>query len=75
MTLVDTGERKRLELTVEVPVEDMARIGQPEPVLGSASGGPVRTSIWSAIHPRLVELIRAHRSPCCSSTAAVSRSA
>ena len=62
MTLVDTGERKRLELTVEVPVEDMARIGQPEPVLGSASGGPVRTSIWSAIHPRLVELIRAHRS-------------
>ena len=62
MTLVDTGERKRLELTVEVPVEDKARIGQPEPVLGSASGGPVRTSIWSAIHPRLVELIRAHRS-------------
>jgi ATP-dependent Lhr-like helicase len=30
--LVDTGERKRLELTVEVPVDDMARIGQPEPV-------------------------------------------
>ena len=63
VTLVDTGERKRLELTVEVPVEDMARIGEFNPIpSGAASQGPVRTSIWAAIHPRLVELIRAHRS-------------
>jgi ATP-dependent helicase Lhr and Lhr-like helicase len=62
VTLIDTGERKRLELTVEVPVEDMARIGQSQPVPGAASQGPARTSIWSAIHSRLVELIRSHRS-------------
>jgi ATP-dependent helicase Lhr and Lhr-like helicase len=63
VTLVDTGERKRLALTVEVPVEDMARVGQPEAGPGGAPpGGAARTSIWSAIHPRLVELIRAHRS-------------
>ena len=29
---------------------------------GPASQGPSRTSIWTAIHPRLLELIRAHRS-------------
>jgi len=63
VTLVDTGERKRLELTVEVPVEDMARVGDLQPALGgTASEGPGRTSIWAAIHPRLIELIRAHRS-------------
>ena len=63
VTLIDTGERKSLELTVEVPVEDMARVGEFDPIpSGAASQGPARTSIWSAIHPRLVELIRAHRS-------------
>ena len=29
---------------------------------GPAAQGPVRASIWPAIHPRLLELIRAHRS-------------
>ena len=29
---------------------------------GPASQGPVAQSIWSSIHPRLVELIRSHRS-------------
>ena len=29
---------------------------------GPASQGPVAQSIWSSIHPRLLELIRAHRS-------------
>ena len=41
----------------------MARLGQPEEMpSGPASQGPVRASIWTAIHPRLLELIRAHRS-------------
>jgi ATP-dependent Lhr-like helicase len=63
VTIIDTGERKRLELRVEVPVEDMARLGQPlEIPSGPASQGPVRASIWTAIHPRLLDLIRAHRS-------------
>src|SRR5204862_4825513 len=29
---------------------------------GPAAGRPTRGSIWPTIHPRLVELIRAHRS-------------
>jgi len=63
VTIVDTSEKKRLDLTIEVPVEDMARIGQIEDIpSGPASQGPVRTTIWTAIHPRLLELIRAHRS-------------
>ncbi len=63
VTIVDTSAKKRLDLKIEVPVEDMARLGQPEEMpSGPASQGPVRTSIWTAIHPRLLELIRAHRS-------------
>jgi ATP-dependent helicase Lhr and Lhr-like helicase len=61
--IVDTSAKKRLDLTIEVPVEDMAKIGQIEEIpSGPASQGPVRTSIWTAVHPRLLELIRAHRS-------------
>ncbi|MDE1177911.1 MAG: DEAD/DEAH box helicase [Edaphobacter sp.] len=59
VTIVNAGARKALELRVEVPVEDMARIGeidsQPS---GAASQGPKRTSIWQSIYPRLLELIR-----------------
>jgi ATP-dependent helicase Lhr and Lhr-like helicase len=63
VTIVDTSEKKKLDLTIEVPVEDMAKIGQIEEIpSGPASQGPARTSIWSAIHPRLLELIRAHTS-------------
>ncbi|HVS30834.1 MAG TPA: crosslink repair DNA glycosylase YcaQ family protein [Thermoanaerobaculia bacterium] len=63
VTILDTGERKRLSLRVEVPVEDMARLGEVQGIRnGPASAGPQRASIWPAIHPRLLELIRAHRS-------------
>ena len=30
--------------------------------IGSDGGGELRTSIWPAVHPRILELIRAHRS-------------
>ncbi len=63
VTIVDTSAKKNLELTIEVPVDDMARIGQVEEIpSGPASQGPARQSIWTAIHPRLLELILAHRS-------------
>ncbi len=63
VTIVDTSEKKKLELTIEVPVEDMAKIGQIEEIpSGPASQGAARTSIWSAIQPRLLELVRAHTS-------------
>ena len=51
VTIIDTGENKTLILKVEVPVEEMAKRNEAG-----------KTSIWPAIHPRLLELIRAHRS-------------
>jgi ATP-dependent helicase Lhr and Lhr-like helicase len=63
VTIVDASEPKKLNLRIEVPVEDMARLGQPEELpSGAASQGPKRTSIWTAIHPRLVEIVRSHNS-------------
>jgi ATP-dependent helicase Lhr and Lhr-like helicase len=59
VTIVDASEPKKLDLRIEVPVEDMARLGQREELpSGAASQGPKRTSIWTAIHPRLVEIVR-----------------
>ena len=61
--VVDAGSKKQFDLRVEVPVEDMRQIGQLEELpSGPVGGGPQRRSIWPSIHPRLVELIRAHRS-------------
>jgi ATP-dependent helicase Lhr and Lhr-like helicase len=63
VTIIDAGEKKQLDLRVEVPVEDMARLDDIDPLpSGPASQGPVRPSIWSAIHPKLLEQIKAHRS-------------
>ena len=63
VTIVDTSERKRLDLRIEVPVEDMARMGEADDIpSGPASSPGPRASIWTAIHPRLLELVRAHRS-------------
>ena len=63
VTVVDAGEPKRLDLRVEVPVEDMARLDDIDPLpSGDASQGPSRNSIWSTIHPKLLALIRNHRS-------------
>jgi ATP-dependent Lhr-like helicase len=61
--IVDASEPKRLALTVEVPVEDMARLEASTP----AAGGDVprlltRHSIWSSVYPSLLAHIRAHRS-------------
>ena len=66
VTIVDAGSKKRLDLQVVVPVEDMSRLGEVLP-LEEQPGGPVtagemRVSIWPAIHPRILELIRSHRS-------------
>jgi ATP-dependent Lhr-like helicase len=63
VTIVNAGARKVLELSVEVPVEDMARLGDIEELpSGAASQGPKRTSIWQSIHPRLLEIVRGRTS-------------
>jgi ATP-dependent Lhr-like helicase len=66
VAIVDAGTRKTLDLEVVVPVEDMSRLGEVLP-LEEQPGGPawrddMRTSIWPAIHPRILELIRSHTS-------------
>ena len=63
VTIVDAGAKKGLALTIEVPVEDMAKLTKAHDVpSGPGSMGASRPSIWSAIPPRLLEIIRAHRS-------------
>jgi ATP-dependent Lhr-like helicase len=60
VTILNAHEPKRLDLRVEVPVEDMARVVQVEELPGG--GTARRTSIWSAIHPRLLEIVLTRRS-------------
>jgi ATP-dependent Lhr-like helicase len=67
VSIVDAGHRKPMELQVVVPVEDMAGglavdARAPRPDGDGSPGGEPATSIWPSIHPRLLELIRAHRS-------------
>src|ERR687887_702657 len=63
-TIVDAGIRKPLDLKIHVPVESMVEPEQtPAPDLGIAERGDVtRKSIWPAIYPELLELVRQHRS-------------
>jgi ATP-dependent helicase Lhr and Lhr-like helicase len=63
VTILDASENKRFDLRVEVPIDDMSRLDDLDQLpSGPASQGPTRPSIWSAIHPKLLELVRAHRS-------------
>src|ERR1039458_8510650 len=63
VTIVDAGEPKRIDLRIEVPLDDMSRLDDLVTLpSGPASQAPVRPSIWSAIHPKLLELVRAHTS-------------
>ena len=69
VTIVDAGRSKTMEISVEVPVEDMANLDARETPRGGAASAmgmeseaaPPR-SIWPAIYPRVLELIRKHRS-------------
>src|SRR6266852_6026476 len=70
VTLVDVGQRKRLDLEVVVPIEDLANppaLELEEPasggsVLGAQVRAEARSSIWPSIYPRLLELMQAQRS-------------
>jgi ATP-dependent Lhr-like helicase len=63
VTIVNASAPKKLKLRIEVPVEDMAHLGEMEEIpTGPASQMPRRVSIWNAIHPRLLEIIRERNS-------------
>ncbi len=63
-TIVDAGIRKPLDLKIHVPVESMVEPDQtPMPELDVAQRGDVtRQSIWPAIYPEILKLVREHRS-------------
>jgi ATP-dependent helicase Lhr and Lhr-like helicase len=56
VAIVDAGRLKSMDVRVEVPVDDMARL-----TVADDNGRPAG-SIWPAIYPRLLTLIREHRS-------------
>jgi ATP-dependent Lhr-like helicase len=63
VTIINASAPKQLKLRIEVPVEDMARLGEMEEIpSGPASQTPRRVSIWNAIHPRLLEIVRERNS-------------
>jgi ATP-dependent Lhr-like helicase len=73
VTIIDAGARKQLDLRIEVPVESMAEPGgpsasrpdggqTPDPLEPLPGGEAVRGSIWPAIYPELLKLVREHTS-------------
>jgi ATP-dependent helicase Lhr and Lhr-like helicase len=74
VAIVDAGSRKELDLRIEVPVESMTEPGGPPAVPedplnpgGDAHGHvqgseATRASIWPAIYPEILKLVREHTS-------------
>ena len=61
--VVQPAHPKQVQVGVEVPVPDMAELGQPTgEVEGSAAGAEQRASIWPAVQERVLDLIEQHRS-------------
>lgn len=72
VSIIDTSARPLLDLKIRVPVADMERPGEGQPSTGGSllkeldkstgNEAEQKSSLWPAIHPKLLELIRAHRS-------------
>ena len=61
--IVNPPSEKRWDLSVVVPVPDLAALGElTDDLSGPAAGGPQRTSIWPHVEERIVDLVAAHRS-------------
>ncbi|MCL2419412.1 MAG: DEAD/DEAH box helicase, partial [Conexibacteraceae bacterium] len=64
--IVDAGVRKELDLKIQVPVESLAAPGETpgaaelDPLAGGTE--PTINSIWPAMYPELLALVRAHNS-------------
>src|SRR4051812_11401780 len=62
-TVVDTGVRKPLDLKIHVPVESMVEPETKDLDLDPFAGQEAtRKSIWPAIYPELLKLVKEHRS-------------
>jgi ATP-dependent Lhr-like helicase len=61
VTIVDASQKKPLKLSIEVPL-DQNRGHRENPQNPENSENLENPSVWSSIHPRLLELVRTHRS-------------
>jgi len=68
-TIIDAGVRKPLDLQIHVPVESMLEPDQhapgaatTDPLAPLVGGESTRRSIWPAIYPEILRLVREHRS-------------
>jgi len=64
-TIIDVGSSRPLDLEIRVPVESMVepdRGADADPLEPVVGGEATRRSIWPAIYPQLLELVREHRS-------------
>ncbi len=64
VTIIDASEPRRFKLTIETPANERQPPDaiQTDPGLELSPSTPAPPSVWPAIHPRLVELIRSHHS-------------
>ncbi|MGH3794454.1 MAG: ATP-dependent helicase [Pseudonocardiaceae bacterium] len=63
VTVVQPATRKTIEVSVQVPVEDMSALGERTGEEDeSAAGAQQRASIWPAVESRVLGLVRQHRS-------------
>src|SRR5699024_873239 len=61
--VVDAGIRKPLDVKIQVPVEDMKEPDATVDLADVADGtNTPRRSIWPAIYPELLDLVKQHRS-------------
>ena len=67
VTVVDAGSQKSLDVEVIVPVDDMNEPGAHSAASGATAGAlglddpESHSSIWPHVHPRILDLIREHR--------------
>src|SRR3954469_12564517 len=63
--VIDAGMRKELDLRIQVPVESMVEPDQgvtADPLDPVPGGEATRRSIWPAIYPQVLDLVRQHTS-------------
>ena len=62
VTVVAPASQKRFELSVRVPVEDMADLSSANTDVTAPPGTPGEGSIWPHVERQVVDLVTAHRS-------------
>lgn len=61
VTVIDVPSDRNLEVEIVVPVQDMAAPAPPDPLDSDPTDKGYR-SIWPSVYPKLLDLVRAHRS-------------